>query len=231
MTNDEVHHELERLAAMGREAPEEPTDRHLLVAKLLSPSAWSASAEEHIAWCRSNNLIGSPSYFGAQHLAARKLALLRATEIIRRLERHDAGLPDLEAFDARSMSEDLRKEQFELYRAKHPRDHVYHEPAGQVFFLKTVDGIPKPASRMAPDGEVTLTWREDDREAHLHITRDKAVTMTIGTQGGEPIALDVHRWRDRRTPMLIAAVTDWIHFSGPDPRILLEIAGDTVEAA
>lgn len=231
MNHDDTCHELERLAAMGRQAPENPTDRELLVARILAPWAWSSHAQEQIDWCRKNGLAGSPSHFGAHHLAARRLAVLRAQEIIRRLERHDAGLPDLEAFDAHAMSADLGKEQFQLHLNRAPRDYVSHQPAKEVFFLKMVDGIPRPSTRMDPTGAVTLTWREEDREAQVHIACDKTTTMTIGAQGGDPILLDMHAWRASRTPTLIAATTDWIYFGGPYPHRTGETALQQASAA
>lgn len=219
--SDEKRYEIERLVAMGRERMGPPSPRQMLIARMIDASAWSEHAQEQIDWCARNGLLNSPPHFGAMHMIARRLALIKANEIIRAQKRQDAGLSDLTPLDAMALSSRLQKKAFELYRAAAPRNHVAHEPAGEVFFLKKADGIPVPAAKVLPTGAVTLTWEQSDRTARILIGCDKKATLTFGDEE-RGVDLMLHGFKTD-TPRLLTMTTDWVYHDGPDPRQVLDL--------
>lgn len=220
-TFSENRFELDRLIRMGRETLGPPTPRQLLTARTLDPTAWSDHAEEHIAWCMTYGLTSSTSHFGAQYLVRRRIAAIRAAELLRRLDRQATGLPDLEPFDPQAMSTRLEKQAFALHCADHRRT-VSHKAAKAVFFMKDLRGVPSPTSTMDENGSVTLAWTEDDRSATVSIDVDGAMTLSVPGCGHGPIPISFDTWRDVDGTRRITAVTDWIHFGGARPALRSE---------
>ena len=224
MKDDDTRREVERLVSMGYVIPENPTPREMLAARMIDPHAWAAHAQEHVDWCKKHNLLSSPTHFGASVMKDRHLALLQAKEMLRHLDRHATGKPDLERFDARAASKVLEAEWWEITyanNAKHgsQRIHITKKAVDAVFQMHRFDGIPSPQSKLENDGSVTLTWSEDDRTACIRIDQDGQSTMTIGEDYAA--AIDLNVWQSPSHDPLVLAMTDWVHFEGPHPGDLL----------
>ena len=226
---DAVRFELERLIRIGRETLGPPSPRQLLTARMLDPAAWSVNAEEHIAWCMHHGLTSSTSHFGGQYLISRRIALIKAAELLRRLDRQATGMPDLEPFDPRAMSARLEKQAFEISRTDRRR-HVTHKAARAVFSLKDAQGVPEPTPAMAEDGSVTLTWSEGGRSAIVSIDVEGNATMSIPGSDTSPLPLVFDLWRGDGARRIVA-VTDWIHFDGMRPDLTPTQAPTGIEAA
>lgn len=219
MRFDDNRFEYERLLAMGRTAPKRPSKRLLLVARQLHPYAWSAGADEHIAWGKGYGIVEDTSRFCGQFMLIRRLSLIQAADMLKLLDRLDAGKPELKLFDARDISKKLDKEAWA--RAPFdPRDRFDHKPSREVFFFKACDGIPEPITELAKDGRVALTWTEDDRTAVVTISGDKTV---LATTVSKDIELNLHGYKSDM-PLIMTQVTDWIYFGGPTPKFDIAIA-------
>jgi hypothetical protein len=217
LASDERRHEIERLVRLRRERLGPPSPRQMLTARTIDPSAWSDHAEEHVAYCGRHGLLSSQTHFGAQYIVMRRLALIKAAEVLRAIDRQAAGLPDLEPLDARAVSDRLRKKAFEMHFAARPRG-VHTKADGAVFFLNGCDGIPAPSETMHDDGRVTLTWSERGRTARLNVDVTGAMTMTLEPAVVGPVAMTFRSWT-REDDGILSAVTDWVHHDGPVPRI------------
>ncbi len=110
MDFEERRDEFRRLKEMGVPEVDEPTPRQMLVARHLRPHLWNEHAEEHVSWVRRHRLTNQDTYFGAQILVLRRLMLMKAAEMLRRIDRDAAGLPDLGHFDAADVCAGLRAE-------------------------------------------------------------------------------------------------------------------------
>lgn len=212
---DEERFEIERLVLLGREKPGPPSRMQGMIARTLNPNAWSDHAEEQIGWCDRNGLARSPTHFGAQHLISRRLALIKADDVMRALDREGRGLPALKPMDARELSKRL-KAWLTSNRPKDPRKYVSWKPADQVFLMYCCDGIPEPESEIGETGEVTLTWSEGGRTARLVIDPERTLTLSIEPSLGptETIFLDSYRPAGR---LRLGMATDWIYHGGRHP--------------
>lgn len=212
---DHKRQELDRLLAMGRAAPENPSPRQLLAARMIDPASWMENAEEHIAWVTRHRMTGHGNYFGTMHIQNRRLALIQADLLLRALDRQAAGKSELMPFDARALSKRLVARCFELHmHRRDPRHHVSNKAADAVFFMRAADGVPAPSAELADDGAVTLAWSEDDRTAIIQV--DVHGEMTLHLADAAPIGICFKGWRSD-APRTLAAVTDWVHHGGPMP--------------
>jgi len=216
MTTEERRWELKRQIRMGREPHGPPSPRQTLVARTLDPSAWGRDSQEQIDYCSKHGLLASTTHFGAQYVVMRRLSLIKAAEVLRALDRQQAGLPELGRLDARGVEKRLDAKAFEIYRTRMPRAAM--SKAGYAAsFMRSSDGLPAPRERTGPRGEATLTWKERGRTAELFIDVDGAMTMTLDPPVAPPMAMTFKGF-DGRDDARLAVITDWIHHDGPPPR-------------
>ena len=221
MSFDDQRRELERLLAMGRPLITKPSKRHLVVAKQLHPTAWSAGAEEHIAWGKRYKVAESTQYFSGQYLLIRKLALIQADNLLRLLDRQAAGKRDLDLLDAQALSKALEKICWDFHMAD-TRRGTSIAAARAVFFLKSVNGIPSPEAKVTENGEITLTWTEDDRQAIIAIDRRGNMTLALSPFAAAPLPITFKSYRNDADAQL-AAVTDWIYFGAAKPELVATV--------
>lgn len=224
MIAEDDRHEFERLVRMGRETFGPPSPRQMLVARTIDPSAWSVNAQEHVGWAIRHGRTGRNENIGAQFLMQRRLALMQATELLRRLDRQAAGMRELPTFDAVALSNDLGGEAMKL-RTADPGIAVSHHAARAVMFLKQLDGIPAPIARMAKDGSVTLEWSEGNRRATISIDAQGRMELSLSAPNAPAVEIDPITWDDAPW-RLVTAATDWVHYDGPLP-ILASRATDS----
>ncbi|MAM83291.1 MAG: hypothetical protein CL472_01245 [Acidobacteria bacterium] len=218
----ENHYELERLLALGHTIPKNPTSRELLIASLLDPSAWSVTSSEHIEWCRKNSLLHSYSHFGARFMRDRQLSLIKAIQMIRHLERHDAGKPEIKPFNAREASNALRKLMEEVRlenEKKRPADRVNitFKPVDSVRLMSCLNDIPAPAMEVFPNGNVELTWSEDGKSVRMMIENLGELTLKVTPGPNDPFPICLDSWKKDTDIPLILALTDWVYFNEPYP--------------
>lgn len=226
MLTDATRHEFERLVRMGRETFGPPSPRQMLVARTIDPSAWSANAQEHVDWAIRYGRTGRSENIGAQFLILRRLALMQATELLRRLDRQAGGLRELPTLDAVALSSDLGGDAMNL-RMADPRCGVSHHAARAVMFLKQLDGIPAPVARMAKDGSVTLEWSEGDRCATISVDTQGAMELSLSAPDAPAVEINPMTW-DETPWRLVTAATDWVHYDGPLPGLASQAVGDSV---
>lgn len=213
--SDNRQHEIERLVRLGRERAGPPSPRQMLTAMTIDPGAWSDHAEEHIEYCRKHRLLGCHTHFGTQYVVKRRLALIKAAEVLRTIDRQAAGRPHLKPLDARAASTRLQKRAFELHLVALPKG-LHTRASDAVFFLNKCDGVPAPNEKMHDDGRITLTWQERDRAARLDIDVAGEMTMTLEPNVAGPIAMNFQLW-DSEDGGVLATITDWVHHDGPVP--------------
>jgi hypothetical protein len=216
MDFEERRDEYRRLREMGVREVDEPTSRQMLVARAMRPHLWSEHAEEHVSWVRRHRQTGHDTYFGTQILLLRRLMLMKAADMLRRLDREAAGLPDLGHFDAAEVRDRLRAE----VRALPPRpsgSRIGDRAADAVFGMHALDGIAAPVASVANDGVVTLTWSEGGRTARLVLDMDQRATLATVQDGDERRHLVDHapRWSDDGATLYGAV--EWVHHGGARP--------------
>lgn len=213
---EEQRDEFRRLKAMGIPEIDEPTPRQMLVARQMRPHLWNDHAEEHVSWVVRHRLTGQDTYFGTQILILRRLMLMKAAEMLRRLDRDAAGLPDLGHFDSAEVCAGLRAEVMTMPAVREGA-RICDRAADEVFGMHALDGIADPAATIADDGVVTLTWREDDRAGHLVIETDRRVTLTTTGDGDERrhLAGRLPDWS--HDGAVLHGIVEWVHHGGPRP--------------
>lgn len=216
MDFDKCRMELDRLAAMDRERAGPPSPRQIIAARKIDPGAWSEAADEHVGWCSRHGLLNSTTHFGALYLLRRRLSLLQAADLLRALDRHAAGMPDLPPLDARALARRLEKRWWDLCLADRRR-HIPKKPVDVVFLLYSMDGIPEPKAEMDEDGRIMLTWSERGRTAALSVDLDGRTSLILSSEWAGPTPLDFGTWKTG-AKRLMAAATDWVHHDGPCPR-------------
>jgi hypothetical protein len=215
MLTDDTRHECERLVLMGRETFGPPSPRQMLVARTLDPGSWSDHAQEQVDWSVRHGRTHWSDNFGAQFLILRRLALMRATEILRRLDRQAAGRRELPTLDALALGRTLEKRMTAIRTTDHRRQ-VSHKAVRIVSFLRIADGVPAPKATMGEDGSVSLVWSERGRSARVSIDAEGAVLLSLSAWDGDRVPLDPMSWSERPW-RLIATATDWVHYDGPLP--------------
>lgn len=221
------HYELERLINLGCTIPENPTSRELLIASMLDPSAWTKTSSEHIEWCRKNSLLHSHSHFGARFMRDRQLSLIKASQMIRYLERHDAGKPEIKPFDAREASKalhELMEEARLINEKKRPPDriHITFKSVRAVEFMSCLNDIPAPHMEVFPNGNIELTWSEDGKSVRMMIDNSGALTLKVTPGPDDPFPICLDSWkRDNDIPHILA-LTDWVYFNESYPSQIMD---------